>query len=107
MFMNTIIIKNKQIVEQFWAAMQSNDFKAAGTFLHDDFVLEWPQSGELIRGRENFVAVNEHYPAQGSWEFAVHHILADGDEVVSDVSVTDSAITGRAITFSTIQDGKI
>lgn len=98
---------SKQIVEGFWAAMQTNDFKAAGEFLHDNYVLEWPQSGERIRGRANFVAINEHYPAHGRWEFTVHHILAEGDEVVSDVGVTDGVITGRAITFSTVHVGKI
>lgn len=99
--------ESKQIVEGFWAAMQTNDFKAAGDFLHDDYVLEWPQSGERIRGRANFVAVNEHYPAHGRWEFTIHHIIAEGGEVVSDVSVTDGAITGRVITFSSVRAGKI
>ena len=98
---------DKQIVEGFWAAMQTNDFKAAGEWLHDDYVLEWPQSGERIRGRANFVAVNEHYPAHGRWEITVHRIISEGDEVGSDVSVTDGEITGRAITFSTIRDGRI
>ena len=97
----------KQIIEQFWTAMQANDFKAAAAFLHDEYILEWPQSSEQIRGRENFVAVNENYPAHGRWDFTVHRILADGDQVVSDVSVTDGVIRGRAITFSTIRDGKI
>jgi ketosteroid isomerase-like protein len=87
--------------------MQTNDFKAAGEFLHDDYVLEWPQSGERIRGRANFVAINENYPAHGRWEFAVRRVVAEQDEVVSDVEVTDGVITGRAITFSTIRDGKI
>ena len=97
----------KQIVERFWAAMQTNDFQAAGEFLHDDYVLEWPQSGERIRGRTNFVALNTNYPAYGRWEFTIHRILAEGDEVVSDVKVTDGTIVGRAITFSTIRNGKI
>jgi ketosteroid isomerase-like protein len=98
---------NKQVVEGFWAAMQANDFQAAGEFLHHDYLLEWPQSGEWIRGRANFVAVNENYPAHGRWEFTIHQIIAEGDKVVSDVGVTDGVITGRAITFSTIQEGKI
>jgi ketosteroid isomerase-like protein len=99
--------ESKQIIEGFWAAMQTNDFKAAGRFLHDDYVLEWPQSGERIRGRANFVAINEHYPAHGRWEFTVHRIIAEGDEVISDVSVTDGAVTGRVITFSSVRAGKI
>src|SRR5688572_3878751 len=98
---------SKQIVEGFWAAMQTNDFKAAGKFLHDAYILEWPQSGERIRGRANFVAVNEHYPAHGRWEFTIHRIIAEGDEVVSDVNVTDGAITGRVISFFSVHAGKI
>ena len=105
--MTTITKDNKQVVERFWAAMQTNDFKAAGEFLHDDYLLEWPQSGERIRGRANFVAINESYPAHGRWEFSVQHIIAEGDQVVSDVGVTDGVILGRAITFSTVQDGSI
>jgi len=98
---------NKQVVEEFWAAMQTNDFKSAAEYLHDDYSLEWPQSGERIRGRANFVAINEQYPAHGRWEFTIHRIIGEGDEVVSDVGVTDGAITGRVITFSTIRDGRI
>lgn len=98
---------SKKVVEGFWAAMQTNDFKAAGEFLHDDYVLEWPQSGERIRGRANFVSVNERYPAHGRWEFTIDHILAEGNEVVSDVSVTDGVFTGRAITFFSVRAGKI
>src|SRR5687767_15994711 len=99
--------ESKKTVAGFWAAMQTNDFKAAAEFLHDNYVLEWPQSGERIRGRANFVAVNMHYPEHGRWEFTIHSILAEGAEVVSDVSVTDSKITGRVITFSNVRNGKI
>ena len=99
--------EGKQILERFWRAMQTNDFQTAAELLHDDYVLEWPQSGERIRGRANFVAVNENCPAHGRWNFTVHRILAEGDQVVSDVSVTDGVVNGRAITFSTIRDGKI
>ncbi|MGH2544171.1 MAG: nuclear transport factor 2 family protein [Ardenticatenaceae bacterium] len=98
---------SKQVVEQFWAAMQDNDFRSAGALLHDDYILEWPQSGERIRGRDNFVAVNEAYPAAGPWRFTLHRLIADGDEVVSEVTVTDGVQRGRAITFSTVRNGWI
>lgn len=95
------------MIESFWAAMQSNDFNSAGDVLHDDYILEWPQSGERIRGRANFVALNENYPSHGRWEFTLHRILAEGESVVSDVGVTDGVITARVITFSTVREGRI
>ena len=97
----------KEIVESFWKAMQTNDFTSAGEFLHDDYRLDWPQSGERVRGRENFIAINEAYPAHGRWEFKVNCLLAEDNEVVSDVGVTDGVIHARVITFSTIREGRI
>jgi ketosteroid isomerase-like protein len=99
--------ENKQVVQNFWAAMQTNDFRLAGELLHDDYTLEWPQSGERIRGRANFVAVNENYPAHGRWEFTVNRIFAEGNEVISDVGVTDGVVRARVITFSRVREGKI
>ena len=100
-------VQSKQIVERFWLTMQTNDFKAAAALLHEDYVLEWPQSGEQIRGRDHFAAFNENYPAHGRWEFTIHRLIAEENEVVSDVDVTDGVVSGRAITFSAIRDGKI
>jgi ketosteroid isomerase-like protein len=100
-------MKPKELIEQFWQTMESNDFYAVAQLLHDDFVLEWVQSGERIRGRENFAKLNTAYPTQGTWHFTIHSIVADGDEVVTDVSVTDGTLHDRVITFSTICDGKI
>jgi limonene-1,2-epoxide hydrolase len=97
----------KHIVEHFWKTMGTNDFHAAAALLHENYRLEWPQSGEVIVGRDNFAAINTAYPAKGKWRFTINALLADGDEVVTDVTVTDGARTDRAITFSLVRDGKI
>lgn len=98
---------NKQILEEFWATMETNDFYAAAQLLHNDYTLDWPQSGERIRGRNNFAAMNTAYPAEGKWTFLINHIAADGELVVTDVSVSDGNLEDHCITFSTIRDGKI
>jgi ketosteroid isomerase-like protein len=97
----------KELVAQFWAAMHANDFAAASELLHDDFVLDWPQSGERIRGRANFVAVNANYPAAGRWRITLDRLVAEGDEVASQVTVTDGVLLARAITFTTVRDGRL
>ncbi|HEY1014122.1 MAG TPA: nuclear transport factor 2 family protein [Herpetosiphonaceae bacterium] len=98
---------NRRLVEQFWAAMQTNDFSAPGALMHDDFTLEWPQSGERLVGRDDFAAFNHAYPAAGPWRFAVRRIVADERGAVSDVAVTDGVVEATAITFSEIRDGVI
>jgi hypothetical protein len=75
--------------------------------LSDDYILEWPQSKERIRGRNNFVAINKEYPAYGRWLFRINRIVGNATEAVSDVSVTDGTQVARAITFTTVQQGKI
>ena len=95
------------IVKEYWTRMQSNNFAFAAEILSDQFILEWPQSHERLRGKENFIAVNEEYPAHGRWEFTLHRIVGDEHTVVTDVSVTDGVSQDRAITFSYIEHGKI
>lgn len=99
--------ESRQVVGQFWEAMQTNDWRAAAGLLDPAYVLEWPQSGERIVGADNFVGMNAAYPAAGPWRFTVYRLLADGEQAVSDVGVTDGAVTARAITFSTVRGGRI
>ena len=100
-------MNSKHIIEQFWKTMESNNFHAVAELLHDEFTLEWHQSRELIRGRDNFAKINTAYPSNGKWHFNINSIVAEGDIVVTDVSVTDGVVKDRVITFSTIRDGKI
>lgn len=95
------------IVREFWELMKTNDFRSVGQLLSDDYVLEWPQSNERIRGRDNFAAMNEQYPAHGRWNFVINRIVGNEHEAVSDVSITDGVQSARVISFTTLQDGKI
>lgn len=96
-----------EVVKEFYKRMNINDFCFAGQMLSDSYILEWPQSKERIRSRDNFVVVNEEYPAHGRWLFTINRIVGNVTEVVSDVSITDGTQVARAITFTTVQDGKI
>jgi limonene-1,2-epoxide hydrolase len=96
-----------EIVTEFYRRMNTNDFQSAGLMLSDDYILEWPQSKERIRGRNNFIAMNKEYPANGRWQFTIIRIVGNATEAVSDVSVTDGTQVARAITFTTVQQGKI
>lgn len=100
-------MNSKQVIETFWQMMEGNDFYAVAQLLHKEYTLDWPQSGERIRGAENFAKLNTAYPAEGKWRFVINSIVVDGENVVTDVSVTDGVRQDRVITFSTIRDEKI
>ncbi len=87
--------------------MASNDFHSVARVLAPEFVLEWPQSGERIRGAERFACMNSEYPAHGPWRFTVNRLVGGGNEVVTDVEISDGVQTARAISFFTIGDAGI
>jgi len=98
-------MNNVDVVRALWAAFDQFDFASAATLLHDSFVCEWPQSGERIRGRDNFIALNQHYP--GQWRIKIVRLLASGDDVVTECEVSDGMVTNRAISFFRLKDGSI
>lgn len=97
----------KQVVRNFWQAMNSNDFAKASEWLSHDFKCYWPQSSELIEGKANFVAINDNYPCNGKWQFVINSIVSECNDVVTDVSITDGVQKARAITFHLVEEGKI
>ena len=44
---------NRELVERFFAASERGDAAAVASMVDDEMVMEWPQSGERFRGREN------------------------------------------------------
>ncbi|HET7362765.1 MAG TPA: nuclear transport factor 2 family protein, partial [Burkholderiales bacterium] len=68
------------VVHEFWRLMATNDFRSVGRVLATDFVVEWPQTRERIRGAE---------PANGPWRFSINRLIGGETEAVSDVTVSD------------------
>src|SRR6202008_1157516 len=95
-----------EIAREFWRLMGTNDFRSVGAILAQQFVLEWPQTKERIRGAERFARMNEEYPAHGPWRFTINRLVGGESEAVSDVTVTDGVRTDRAISFFTVANGK-
>ena len=87
--------------------MASNDFYSVQTVLAEEFVLEWPQSKERIRGAERFARMNCEYVAHGPWVVTVNRIVGNDIEAVSEVEVTDGVQHGKAISFFTLAGEKI
>lgn len=44
---------NREFVERFFAASERGDLAALTEMVDDQMVMEWPQSGERFRGRED------------------------------------------------------
>ena len=101
-------MSSRELVRRFWAAMQANDWKSAAGFLGPQCVIDWPCSGERIVGRDNFVAVQVRYPTNtGRWNFDVHRLVAEGNVVVSEVTVSDGEQSALVVAFSDVDGDQI
>src|SRR5262249_51139646 len=68
--------------------------------------IEWPVSRERIVGRDNYVAVNREDPE--GWPIHVLRIVAEDDQVVSEVEVPHSGLgIFRVASFWTVTDNRI
>jgi limonene-1,2-epoxide hydrolase len=95
-------------VAGYWAAMQANDWDRAAGYLVPDCVIDWPCSGEQIVGRRDFAAMQARYPTNtGHWSFDIHRLLADGNTVVSEVTVTDGEQAARIVAFSEVDGDQV
>ncbi|MEZ4651020.1 MAG: nuclear transport factor 2 family protein [Candidatus Eisenbacteria bacterium] len=100
-------LQSEALVREFWRLMSTNDFFSVQAVLAPDFVVEWPQSRERIRGAENFARMNAEYPTKGRWSFRINRLVAGETEVVTQVSVTDGELNAEPVSFFTVADGRI
>ncbi|EST36497.1 hypothetical protein N566_16225 [Streptomycetaceae bacterium MP113-05] len=93
-------------VETLWKRIQARDWAGVSELLAADIVVEWPVSSERLVGRESFLRVNSEYPE--GWSIRVLRIVADGDQVVSEVEVPHEEMgVFRAASFWTVRGGLI
>jgi hypothetical protein len=75
-----------QLIRSFWLAFDAADFDSAAAMMTPDAIVTWPCTGEVFRGRDNFIAVQKHYP--GRWRIAVEKVVVVAEVVVTVVKVT-------------------
>ncbi|HET7202527.1 MAG TPA: nuclear transport factor 2 family protein [Steroidobacteraceae bacterium] len=97
----------ESVVREFWRLMATNDFHSVKAVLAPEFIMEWPQSNERIRGATNYARMNAEYPTTGRWQFQINRLIASAGEVVTQVSVTDGTQSAEPVSFFTVVDGKI
>jgi hypothetical protein len=67
----------REALDRHWAASDANDFDVEHDIYREDALLEYPQSGERIRGRRNIQASRVAQPS--SKRFSVQRIVGAGD----------------------------
>jgi hypothetical protein len=76
----------RTILERHWAASDAGDFETEHDIYLDDAVLEYPQSGERIRGRRNIQITRAKQPSKK--RFSVRRIIGSGALWVTEYVLT-------------------
>jgi hypothetical protein len=92
-------------LDRHWAASDADDFEAEHEIYRDDAVLEYPQSGERIRGRCNIQASRAAQPNRK--RFAVRRILGAGALWVTEYVLTYDGRPSYTVSVMEFVDGKV
>jgi hypothetical protein len=92
-------------LERHWTASDANDFDTEHQIYRQDAVLEYPQSGERIRGRE---AIQASRMAQPNYKrFSVRRIIGAGDLWVSEFILTYDGRPSYTVSIMEFKDEQV
>jgi hypothetical protein len=92
-------------LDRHWAASDANEFEAEHQIYREDAVLEYPQSGERIRGRHNIQA--SRFAQPNKKRFAVRRILGAADLWITELVITYDIRPSYTVSIMEFRDGKV
>jgi SnoaL-like domain len=95
----------RDALDRHWAASDANDFEVEHDIYRDDAILEYPQSGERIRGRDHIRASRAAQP--NDKRFAVRRIVGAGDLWVTEFILTYDGRPSYSVSVMEFVDGKV
>lgn len=92
-------------LERHWSASDASDFEIEHEIYHDDAVLEYPQSGERIRGRTNIQ--QSRFLQPNKKRFTVRRVLGSGAVWVTEFVLAYDGIPSYAVSIMEFRDGRV
>ena len=78
--------ERRSALDRHWAASDAGDFETEHSIYREDAVLEYPQSGERIRGRSSIQITRTLQPSKK--RFAVRRIIGAGELWITEFILT-------------------
>jgi hypothetical protein len=95
----------RALLHRHWAASDDNDFDAEHAIYADHAILDYPQSGERIRGAHNIQASRMAQPNRK--RFTVRRVLGAGGLWVSELILTYDDQPVFVASLMEFEDGKV
>jgi hypothetical protein len=97
---------NRATLDRMLGALYAGKVDEYATAIADDAVLEWPQSGERLLGRQACILVYKNYPG-GSPAYEVRRISGGGDLFVVEAVGRYGPDTVYATSIVEFRDGLV
>ena len=97
--------QTRAALDHHWAASDADDLEAEHQIYRDDAVLDYPQSGERIRGRLGIQASRAAQPARK--RFTVRRIIGAGDLWVTEYVITYDGRPSYTVSIMEFLDGTV
>lgn len=97
--------ENRYALERLVQAFQERDVAAIADLLHDDVVEEYPQSGERIRGKLDYLRVFENIPLMPT--VLDYRVTVSGDLAVAERIVEYGGNRSYNTAITDMEDGKV
>jgi len=95
----------RQALQRHWQASDAGDFTVEHEIYHEDAVLDYPQSGERIRGRRNIQ--ESRFLQPNKKRFAVRRIIGSGDLWVSEFILSYDGVPSYSVSIMQFRDGLV
>ena len=95
----------RDALARHWAASDAGDFEAEHDIYREDAVLDYPQSGERIRGRRNIQ--ESRFVQPNTKRFTVRRIAGSGDLWVTEFVLTYDGMPSYAVSIMEFRDGLV
>jgi hypothetical protein len=95
----------RKALDRHWAASDANEFDVEHDIYREDAVLEYPQSGERIKGRRNIQASRMAQP--NAKRFTVSRIVGSGDVWVTEFILAYDGRPSYTVSVMEFLDGKV
>ena len=92
-------------LDRHWAASDASEFEAEHDIYLEDAVLEYPQSGERIRGRHNIQITRANQPSKK--RFAVRRIIGSDDLWITEFILTYDGKPSYTVSIMEFSGGKV
>jgi len=98
--------RNERVIERLIDCINRRKIEVMDELFHDDAVMEWPQSGERVRGAVNRRGIYQSFPQLPT--ITPRRMVSSGDLVVAEASMDYGGGTPyKAVFVFELKDGRI